>query len=90
MVKLGKVCVNKAIKIYLLLKKELSLRQHTNTDVEEDHSKTNLFAGVSARRSYKCACKMLDKETVTLQLQRRVNKMVGTEEHLVEIKFVPK
>jgi hypothetical protein len=33
---------------------------------------------------------MLDKETVTLQLQRRVNKMVGTEEHLVEIKYVPK
>jgi hypothetical protein len=57
---------------------------------EEDRSKTNLFAGVSARRSYECACKMLDKETVTLQLQRRVNKMVGTEEHLVEIKFVPK
>jgi hypothetical protein len=57
---------------------------------EEDRSKTNLFAGVSARRSYECACKMLDRETVTLHLQRRVNKMVGTEEHIVEIKFVPK
>jgi hypothetical protein len=35
MVKLGKVSVNKAIKIYLLLKKELSLRQHTNGKIKE-------------------------------------------------------
>jgi hypothetical protein len=56
----------------------------------EDRSKTNLFAGVSARRSYEYACKMLDRETVTLQLQRRVNKMVGIQEHTVQIKFIPK
>jgi hypothetical protein len=57
---------------------------------EEDRSKTNLFAGVSARRSYENACKMLDRETVTLQVQRRVNKMVGVQEHAVQIKFIPK
>jgi hypothetical protein len=57
---------------------------------EEDWSKTNLFAGVSARRSYENACKMLDRETVTLQVQRRVNKMVGVQEHAVQIKFIPK
>jgi hypothetical protein len=59
-------------------------------DGGEDRSKTNLFAGVSARQSYENACKMLDRETVTLQLQRRVNKMTGTQEHTVQIKFVPK
>jgi hypothetical protein len=35
MVKLGKVCVNKAIKIYLLLKKSLSLRPHTDGKFKE-------------------------------------------------------
>jgi hypothetical protein len=59
-------------------------------DGEDARSKTNLFAGVSARRSYENACKMLDNEPVTLQVQRRVNKMVGTQEHVVQIKFVPK
>jgi hypothetical protein len=57
---------------------------------EDARAKTNLFAGVSARRSFDYACKMLDKEPITMQVQRRVNKMVGIQEHVVQIKFVPK
>jgi hypothetical protein len=55
-----------------------------------NRTKTNLFAGVGARRSYDYACKMIDRETVTLEMPRRVNKMAGTEERVVQFKFVPK
>jgi hypothetical protein len=61
-----------------------------NDDKSGNRTKTNLFAGAGARRSYDYACKMIDRETVTLEMPRRVNKMAGTEERVVQFKFVPK
>jgi hypothetical protein len=57
---------------------------------QENRTKTNLFTGVSAQRSYEYACQILDKEPVRLEQQRRVNKMLGTEQRTVTFNFVPK
>jgi hypothetical protein len=57
---------------------------------QENRTKTNLFPGVCAQQSYNYACQLLNKEPVKLEQQRRVNKMLGTEEHTVCFNIKPK